>query len=170
MNTIKKANIEILQQLKFVLAQIEAVDYKKPLKVLNNSTIGQHNRHIVEFYQCLFLGIDSKIVDYDARKRDLQLETDLNYSIAVMDEIIEKFHCNFEDTNLKLLVNLGSESATNVSTTFQRELTYLIEHSIHHLAIINIALRDSYAQIEIPRNFGVAFSTIIHQEKSQLFA
>lgn len=170
MNTIKKANIEIIQQLRFVLAQMQGLDYKKPLKVLNNSTIGQHNRHIVEFYQCLFLGIENKIVDYDARQRDLQIETDLNYSLTVMDEIIDKFEIDFEDINLELMVNFGCESATNVSTTFQRELTYLIEHSIHHLAIINIALRDSFADIEVPKNFGVAFSTIIHQEKTQLFA
>jgi uncharacterized damage-inducible protein DinB len=68
------------------------------------------------------------------------------------------------------MVNFGCENATKVTTTFQRELTYLIEHSIHHLAIISIALRDSFATIEVPKYFGVAFSTIIHQEKSQLFA
>ena len=51
----------------------------------------------------------------------------------------------------------------DVSSSFFRELTYLIEHTIHHLAIIKIGLNEVYPAIEIPKNFGVAHSTIRYQ-------
>lgn len=169
MITIRNANKNILGQLKNVLLQMDREAYKKPLKVLNNSTIGQHVRHIIEFYSCLYLGIEENMIDYDARQRDLQIETDLNYSLEALDEICFKLESDFDDSNLLLNANFGHE-AIIVQTTFQRELTYLIEHTIHHLAIIRIAISDAMPHIQLPLNFGVAFSTILHQEKSFISA
>ncbi len=168
MNIIKKANVEILEKLKFVLNQMNSTDYNKGLKVLNWVSIGQHVRHIIEFYQCLFEGVKSNIIDYDARKRDLRIENDLEYGLITIATLIEKLETDFEDINLNLNVNFGIPSL--VKTSFQRELTYLIEHSIHHLAIINIALKDSFPNIETPIHFGVAYSTIMHQQKANLTA
>jgi hypothetical protein len=167
---ISNANIEILEQLKFVLLQINGIDYKKALKVLNMSTIGQHNRHIIEFYQCLFDGIETNIVDYDARNRDLKIESDLDYAIGEIDRIILNLDsCNF-DSSVTLKMSFGYHQISLVSTTFQRELTYLLEHTIHHLAIIKIALDHSFTNITIPANFGIAFSTIAYKQINTLTA
>jgi len=47
-----------------------------------------------------------------------------------------------------------------VDTTFNRELLYAIEHTVHHMAIIKIGMLLNYPNVTVPENFGVAESTI----------
>jgi hypothetical protein len=164
MKLINQANIEILEQLKCVLLQFDANDYKKGLKILNNISIGQHTRHIIEFYQCLFEGYKIGYINYDSRCRDLKIESSLEYAILMIDQILEQLGNSNDDADMILEVSLGVGVLSKVTTTFQRELTYLIEHTIHHLAIINIAINELFPNIVVPKYFGVAFSTIQFQQ------
>jgi uncharacterized damage-inducible protein DinB len=170
MITLQKANIEILEQLKFVLNQLNKNDFKKPLALLNNISIGQHCRHIVEFYQCLMQGLEGEVVDYDARMRDLRIETDLIYCLEMLNNNIDKLKSQLTDQSVLLKISFDKNETFSVSSTFLRELIYIIEHTIHHLAIINIGVRNTFEAIVIPPNFGVAYSTILHNEKSHLTA
>ena len=170
MKPISEANIEILNQLKSVLAQFDNFDYKRGLKILNDVSIGQHTRHIIEFYQCLFNGYEINTINYDSRNRDLQIESDLEYALSNIELIIEKLGSKLDDSSIDLEVSIGYGNNTTVSTTFQRELTYLIEHTIHHLAIMNIAITGVFPAIIIPKHFGVAFSTIQFQHSQNLTA
>lgn len=167
MNYIKDSNTAILNQLRSVLGQLGTTDYKKHLKILNSS-IGQHSRHILEFYLCLFNGFDTGEVCYDTRQRDLQIENDLDYSITILDQIIEKLDGIQVNQNVNLVTSFEQDIAQVVQSNYGRELVYLIEHTIHHLAIINIALQESFPNVIVPANFGVAFSTIKH--RSSLFS
>jgi hypothetical protein len=167
MKPISEANIEILDQLKNVLVQFENCDYKKELKILKNISIGQHTRHIIEFYQCLFLGYEIGKIDYDSRRRDLRIESDLDYAIENIENINCKLKANLHDSVIQLETSIGFGDKAVVSTTLQRELTYLIEHTIHHLAILNISISELYPSVVVPANFGVAFSTIQFQLDQQ---
>jgi hypothetical protein len=164
MNTIQKANIEILEQLSFVLNQFNNKSFQKPLKVLNEISIGQHTRHIIEFYQCLFIGLNGENINYDGRNRDLQLESDLPYAIDEIKNLISKLKQNLNNKMVSLNVIFENEEIIDVPSSFLRELTYLIEHTIHHLAIINIAIKSTFETIAVPENFGIAFSTINYQK------
>jgi hypothetical protein len=53
-----------------------------------------------------------------------------------------------------------------VSSTVGRELIYNIEHTIHHLAIVKIALKAILPSLELPEHFGVAPSTIRHRQEA----
>ena len=44
--------------------------YAKPLNILTGRSIGQHIRHIIEFYHCLLSQANKSVVNYDLRKRD----------------------------------------------------------------------------------------------------
>lgn len=170
MSNIKEANILILNQLRCVLAQFDKKDYQKPLPILNGVSIGQHSRHIIEFYQCLFEGQVSLKINYDSRQRDLRIETDLDYALVLIDDFIEKIeNSNFVET-IVLEVAFDHLKTTEVLSSSDRELTYLIEHTIHHLAILNIAINAVFKEISLPANFGVAFSTIHYQSNRTLTA
>ncbi|TAG65626.1 MAG: DinB family protein, partial [Runella slithyformis] len=52
-------------------------------------------------------------------------------------------------------------------TTLSRELVYIAEHAIHHLAILKIALRAHFPDIALPVHFGVAYSTVQYQNSIQ---
>jgi hypothetical protein len=49
-------------------------------------------------------------------------------------------------------------------TTVARELFYMLEHTVHHMAIIKMAVVNENLNIDIPENFGVANSTIQYQK------
>jgi hypothetical protein len=129
--------------------------------------VGQHVRHIIEFYQCLFEGIPLGIINYDRRKRDRDLENDVHIAqkrIHELKKLIPQFN---EDMMLYLEVNYSTENGNNhrIKTSFLRELTYNIEHTIHHMAIIKSTLEESFPYIKLPENFGIASSTIRYRNQ-----
>jgi hypothetical protein len=83
----------------------------------------------------------------------------------VLGAIIGKLTFWEEDKMLMLATSYDGEELLEIPTSFNRELVYLIEHTIHHLAIIKIGLNEAFPTIEIPENFGVAYSTIRFKEK-----
>jgi hypothetical protein len=51
-----------------------------------------------------------------------------------------------------------------VISNVQRELVYLIEHSIHHFALVRIGIQENFPEIILPCDFGIAYSTIKYRE------
>ncbi len=164
MQFLIKANIETLGQLKQVLSQLTLAEYKQTLKVLHQNSLGQHVRHVLEFYQCLFTGMPQGLIDYDSRQRDLRLESDLEYAVMVLTDMMQLLESSSAEKALKLQVSFGHVEPGAVHTTVARELTYLIEHSIHHMAIINIALSAHFEAVVVPHNFGIAYSTVGYKQ------
>ncbi len=159
--------IEVIRQLTDLLKQLSPSEYTKSLGVLNGSSIGQHTRHVVEFYQCLLAGKASGVVDYDARERNLVFENDLNFTIENLDNIEKNIISIKNPTEIILLsVSYCTDNQSFIETTFMREMVYLVEHSIHHYALIRIGLQQNFPNITIPKNFGIAYSTIRHHEMS----
>ena len=113
--------------------------YTQKLPVLNGSSIGQHVRHAIKFFQCLFEELSTIIINSDPYF-PIQLKV------------------NFDDDNFEL-----------IETNFLRELVYMVEHSIHHFALMQIGIQENVKHIKIESNFGVAYSTISHQQKQHVF-
>ncbi len=160
MNTIKEANSIILNQLVQVLEGLPDDGYGQALELLQGSSIGQHVRHTIEFYECFFEGIESGIISYDNRKRDFRTELDTAYSCQLLNRYIEQVATLAQDQKLQFNCMFSENKIEEVPTTLSRELAYLVEHTIHHLAIIKMALQQIYPNIDLPTNFGVAFSTV----------
>ena len=59
-----------LEEIKSLLQVLPKEHYTFPVAILSNATIGEHVRHILEFYKCLIDGIACDVVNYDERKRD----------------------------------------------------------------------------------------------------
>lgn len=161
---LQLTNIQIITQLTDLLNDIDSVVYKDALRPLHYSTTGQHVRHITEFYLCLLKGYQSGVVDYDARERNLLIEINKTFTIETLEKVIDDLQTSKADKPLVLKSSFGGDETVEISTSFFRELTYLIEHTIHHLAIIKIGLNEVYPEIQIPKNFGVAHSTIRFKE------
>jgi uncharacterized damage-inducible protein DinB len=168
MNLLQQTNQHILTQLRDLLAAISNEAYTCPLALLQGSSIGQHIRHTLEFYQCLYEQAPLGFVDYDARSRDLRLETDLTFSAALVEQLSSWLSEPFEDVYLSMNVFWGQESQ-QVQTTLMRELVYTAEHAIHHFAIIKIALKEEFPKVELPSNFGIAYSTVNYRESLKEF-
>lgn len=157
-------SISILSQLKEVINQLEGPAYSKSLDVFSGASVGQHTRHILEFYICLLQQKNQGTICYDKRQRNLALETDGDVAARTVDMIISKLQSPITDAPVDLLCELQGEKISTPSS-ISRELLYALEHAVHHMAIIKIGLIINCPTISIPENFGVADSTV--QYKNQ---
>jgi uncharacterized damage-inducible protein DinB len=121
-------------------------------------------RHIVEFYQCLLLGYDQGTVIYDKRKRDKAIETDVRTAADAINSIIDSI--DRTDKTLVLEYELNKEKII-LQSTYSRELMHNLDHSIHHMALIKIAVNE-LTTIKLSDNFGVAPATIQYREECAL--
>ncbi|MEJ4087858.1 hypothetical protein [Galbibacter orientalis] len=152
-----------LNQLKEIIKVLSSEQFSTPLIILNNSSVGMHVRHILEFYQCLLDGIETGIVNYDMRKRNVKLETQPTYCIEVINEILTYLKKNQENIELCLkgcYCHTEETIQIEVKTSLDRELIYNIEHTVHHLAIIRIGINAIDSSITLNDSVGIASSTI----------
>ncbi len=155
---VSKVSKNLLEELKQVINQLDIQSYSSTLELLSGSTVGQHTRHILEFYQCFIESFSSGEVDYDLRKRNLLIETSPNFACEIID-IINKTLTDSSDKKIMLKFSNGDDHQY-ISSSVERELVYNIEHAIHHMAIIKIAIKNNFPAINLPQNFGVAPSTV----------
>lgn len=148
--------IDLLEQLKHVLESLSNEQYTTPAKVLSGATIGQHTRHILEFFIELDKGYENGIVDYDKRLRDHTIESDKFFAINVMNEIAASILR--PDKQLILHVEYG-----DIPTNYFRELIYNMEHMVHHMALIRIGI-GNISDIVVSGEFGVAASTLKYRQ------
>lgn len=158
-----------LDDLSLYLKEIEPALYQESIDILSGSTIGQHTRHILEFYKCLIeqssQGTNS-LIDYGKRRRELRIETDPVYALQSLREISDNLEVlDASQCGMLNCAEQGSEKLM-VRTTIGRELMYNLEHTIHHLAIIKIALRLTMPLLVLPEHFGVAPSTLRYRREA----
>lgn len=153
---------ENLHDIRLLLSRVDTSDYNKPSSVLFGASLGQHVRHILEFYSCLFEQYPSGEVCYDLRERDMTLENSPQAAMELMDALMEKLNQNPIDFPLLLVSNFSAidEDRHAVETSFHRELAYCLEHSIHHQALIKVGLLGLNQLHLVGEDFGVAPSTI----------
>lgn len=159
---ILKQTSEILTQTIDLIKLLNKSEYISPLKVLNHSSVGQHFRHIIEFYVELINGYDQQLICYDNRKRNVKFETQQDVIINEFKNIINiisTFDLN-QSVQIKSNHGLNNDDNSYCQTSILRELIYALDHTVHHLAIIKIALQSEYKNIDLDHDLGVAPSTI----------
>ncbi len=166
---LKNACHRILTQLEEVVAQLSAEEFRTPVRVLNQSTIGQHVRHTLEFFICLEEGIAQGSINYDNRKHDKTIENDKSLTLSKINEIKAFINQKGKNHSLKLHVNydMDNTDSTTIPTSYLRELAYNLEHAVHHMAIMKIGLKELKPDIIISPSFGIAVSTLRYQEKEK---
>ncbi len=150
---------ELLLQLRDVLENLSDGQYTAPADLLSGATIGQHIRHVVEFFQEMAYGYEDGTVNYDRRSRNPVLET--NRCLAIHLLAATALAVDRPDKDLMLVAHLspGDTEPVVIRTNYFRELLYNIEHLVHHMALLRIGI-NGVAKIVLPDNFGVAASTL----------
>lgn len=124
----------------------------------SRGSIGGHIRHILEFVQCLLDGFDKGLVDYSARKRDAEIESDRRAALTAISVLSIRL-LSLDAFELDSMVRIRSENADGVwlCSSLGRELEYLKSHAVHHHALVKERLDAS--GIRVDDGFGVAAST-----------
>ena len=161
---------EQLTALSRLISQLNEHQYVNKIEHLGNVSIGSHTRHIIEMLLCATQGYDNEVVDYVNRNRNLLLETDKNFALFTLQNLENEVIA--PDKYLKMVTEDAENAASlPVFTTYFREIIYNTEHTIHHLALIKVALIEMKLNDFIDQNFGMAYSTIKYkEEKTAIFA
>ena len=149
-----------LQSLGNLILLLNEKQYIQKIEHLGNASIGGHTRHIIELLQCAVDGYYTGTVDYINRTRNLLLEIDIELAYTTLQELIHNIRN--DDVQLKMIVENADnddDACPEVFTTYYREIVYNTEHTIHHLALIKVALIEMKLSI-VDKNFGMADSTI----------
>ncbi|HUQ67021.1 MAG TPA: hypothetical protein VM101_12750 [Flavitalea sp.] len=159
---LQQAVNNVFVQLSETLRLLSPAQYVQQCNHLGNNTIGQHVRHVIELFQCLEAGYTEDNINYENRKRDRAIETDSVLAMQLLHGIYSNL--NKPDKVLTLHARYDDHAAEPISitTNYFREVAYNLEHTIHHMALIRVAIKE-VSDIILPENFGVASSTLKHR-------
>lgn len=165
---MKEVAKENLMQIEDLLEGLSQEQYTMSADVLSGATIGQHIRHILEFYLLMVSGSFSGTISYDRRERDVQIEVDPKFAISTIKRLLSGIQTLDEGLHVKLEADYSISGASQnmIISSVGRELAYCIEHSIHHQAIIKTALIAMGLRDFTNEHFGVAYSTIRYRNNS----
>lgn len=167
-NPIQTAASEIFQQGLDLLESLTPGDYTRQHAAVKSGAIGGHYRHCLEHFEPLFQA-NSHTINYDLRKRDPEIETNLGAAIARTYQFSSlcKHLPNLplgQQVSVQGKFAYGEDSLTTVQSTLAREWIYAIAHAVHHYAVIGILCNLS--GIQVPEGFGIAPSTMDYHRNS----
>jgi uncharacterized damage-inducible protein DinB len=164
--------VAVLHQLGDAIGSLENHQYtQRPIGVIDAS-IGSHVRHCLDHVQSLIDAAHTGQLDYDRRQRDTPVETDRQIAVDLIAKLVMQLrqlpdHAHAQTLRLSVLMTAdGTCLAT--TTRFDRELAFVLSHTIHHNALI-LAMLKTLGTTPPPR-FGYAPTTVRHQNSLESHA
>lgn len=161
--TLTDAAAAVLQQGQHLLQRLSDKVYRHVPAQMSASAVGGHFRHVLDHFASLLAGLQTGLVDYDARQRDGDVERDRHRALQVARELEHQVRLlsGSGDTPLLVLTDSGEGAMRQPSrSTLVRELQFVTSHAVHHYAMIALLLRAQGHHVE--PGFGVAPSTKAH--------
>ncbi|MCW5966993.1 MAG: hypothetical protein KIT57_00635 [Blastocatellales bacterium] len=165
-NTLIADNIETLKQGVELIERLDDRLYMQADRRFSLSGVGSHFRHCIDFYQNFLAGIGLGRINYDNRERDERIENNRVVASAQLNSIIARFSQTLvinSTEEIEVLLEGPSNPMDDgywSRSSLKRELQFLLSHTIHHYALIAVALR--LHGFEPGAHFGVAPSTLQH--------
>ncbi len=162
--------IETLQQGEALLTEISYETYTRKVSIAFNASIGGHYRHCLDHFRSLLDSAMDGDLNYDHRERDTLIEKDRFAALNATRELIEGYE-RLDPAFLMrpLAVTCKTSYATDGSqvspSTVGREIMYSVAHAVHHYALISVM--GGIMGLQMPPGFGVAPSTLKHQNETQ---
>ncbi len=150
-------NLEALRQGLALLDRIDALTYP---------AVGPHVRHVLDHYAAFFAGFTGPTIDYDARQRNREIETERDAAlVAIVDASgrLGDLDRGALEREIAVRSNGGGGPEDLSRSTLRRELQFLLSHTVHHWALVRSILTRS--GIEVAETFGVAPSTLRYREE-----
>lgn len=163
---IKHYNAQLLHQVGDLLRQLCDEELSTPRPLLFGATIGQHVRHVLECHALLLAQHHGGTINYDQRARDPRIETSVDHAQATVQHCLERMRAITTDRDLTLESGLPEPAGTIASrSSLLRELAYVADHCVHHLALVRIVLENELAEVALPKELGVAAATRNHRAR-----
>lgn len=153
-----------LRELACVLRRLNDQQYTTPVAAIGTSPIGAHVRHAVDHVTKLIECINADELDYDQRRRGTAIEANRADAINAVDDLVSRVGLLARlDPNRSITVHAVISvdgPSVSLSSTLGREIAFVMNHTIHHNAVIASMARAF--RCELPEGFGWAPSTLRH--------
>lgn len=158
-----RANHLCLEQALTLLEALDDAQYAD--RRGNWSPVGAQLRHVLEHYQSYLSGLPERAIDYDARRRDVTIETSRLRAAAVVRDLMKQLAVAETipaetPVHVKMECDSGSGTPNWAASSIGRELQFLVSHSVHHFALIRLLIAGD--GISLDPDFGIAPSTVSH--------
>jgi hypothetical protein len=159
-----EGNLIVLRQAVAVLQRMDDATYGAGGAAPGVSPVGVHFRHVFDHYRAFLMGLATDEIDYDARNRQVPLESDRQLAIAAALGFLgdlDRITPGMADRPMRITLRSVAEEggAPDWShSSLKRELQFLVSHTVHHYALIKELLRRS--GFDAGEEFGVAPSTL----------
>ena len=169
-NSLIEDNIRMLEQGIGVIEKMGNSLYSNAKPPFLQNGVGSHFRHCIDFYTCFLASVETGKINYVLRKRNSLVEIDCSFAVLEIEAIIEKLRRLSPSDFEKQALVIAEESSGPLDTSgwsrssLARELEYLLSHTIHHYALIALALR--LQGFEPGEEFGVAPSTLAYWKQT----
>jgi hypothetical protein len=158
--------VGLLDQLVLLIESLTDEEYaRKPVGAVESS-VGGHVRHNLDHIAALLRGLPSGRVCYDHRDRGTAVE---HGRVAALDAVLllggelRRFAWSELPRSVVLSALVSPDlPPVEVLTSAERELAFVVSHTIHHNALIRVMVKSIGA--DVPADFGYAPSTIAHRK------
>jgi uncharacterized damage-inducible protein DinB len=127
-----------------------------------SGSVGAHVRHCLDHVRAVLDAADGAVLSYDRRERDTAVEHNRTLGILALRQQgsrLEALVGRPADQPLDLQAQVDCNGATvEVASSLGRELVFVLQHTIHHKAIVALLL--AARGVTIPPRFGYAPSTV----------
>lgn len=166
--TLCQMNKVLLSENILVLQEISEEIYTTFIPSLNGNLAG-HFRHIIEYYNVFFEGLECKEIHYSARKRDKTIEQCRANAVKAIENTQNNLKNITFSENIPLCItdDLPDDTKTTIQSNLSRELLAVYTHTIHHNAIIKTGILTIAPHTKLPEHFGIAPSTIVFHKQQK---
>lgn len=158
-----RENVAALTQAVDLLERLPDQLFTNNAEAWFDSGVGRHMRHIMDFYATFFDGLPAGTIDYDARKRRPELESNRTAATSKLREIMAELETIDNPERVVMSKTDGHQrdpAAAFSPSTVGRELQFLASHTVHHFAMVAMILdRQGF---KTPETFGIAPSTLAY--------
>lgn len=161
-DSLVEDNVAMIEQGAQLVASLPAEMFTARSETTLNASIGGHLRHNIDHYQCFLRNAKTGRVDYDARDRSPEIESNPEAAAAALRDAADRLrNLSGETLDAELSVRMDTGEGDErpwTHSTVRRELQFLLSHTVHHYALIAMICRINGTQVA--DNFGVAPSTL----------
>ena len=151
----------LLGQLRDVIAPLPVHCYRAQPAARVSGSVGAHVRHTLDHVSALLAALDGEELRYDHRRRGTTVEIDPLTGFNEIERALYRLD-HLCIGSLDQLISFSTlldatRAPVVVRTSLARELAFVIQHTIHHCALIAMLLE--WQGERVPRGFGLAPST-----------
>jgi uncharacterized damage-inducible protein DinB len=163
MKTLHNSTLEALAQVEQLILAFQTNNKAElynipPANVM--SGVGKHIRHILDHFLAFQQGLVQGCIDYNVRHREGRLEEDPTLALDLLRDISQWLKTkDIPDKAIDVESEISVSQHINIrfSSSVNRELCYLVNHTIHHVAYAKLLM--SLLDIELDDEIGIAPST-----------